>query len=85
MKTKESFEEKSLLPSLLLNEDYSSQENILKELNNFNTQKKEEIQNFEHSFFDSYFSNQNNSISELNESISSKTNNVYKKKKHLIL
>ena len=85
MKTKESFEEKSLLPSLLLNEDYSSQENILKELNNFNTQKKEEIQNFEHSFFDSNFSNQNNSISELNESISSKTNNVYKKKKHLIL
>jgi len=74
MKPNESFEEKFSLPSSILNEDYSSLENFPIETNIFNTPINSQIQNFKLAFFDSNHSNQNNSILQLNESKSNKTN-----------
>ena len=73
MKTNESFEEKASLSSSMFNKDYLSLENIPKEINNLNTPINKTFQNFDQSIFNSNNSNQKNSMSHLNESISNKT------------
>ena len=80
MKTKKSFQEKALLSSFIIEEDCLDSENITNEINNSNTPKDKNIQNYGHSFFESNFSNQNNSFSELNKAISYKLNDAYKEK-----
>ena len=80
MKANESFGEKASLSSSMPYEDYSSLENIPKEINNFNTPINNEIQNFEHSIFDSKFININNSNYQISKSISDNINNSYEEK-----
>ena len=80
MKANESFEEKASLSSYMPYEDYSSLENIPKEINNFNTPINNEIQNFKHSIFDSKFININNSNCQISKSISDNINNSYEEK-----
>ena len=82
MKTNESFSEKVSLSSSMLNEDCLSLGNFPKEINNFTAPIQEKIQNFKHSIFDSNFSNQNNSNSQIIKAISSKTINAYEEKKN---
>ena len=77
MKTSESFEEKVFLPSSILKKDYSSLENFPIEENNFSTLINTEVQNFKLAFFDSNHSSQDNSISQLKESMPKKIIDAY--------
>ena len=85
MKRRKSFEEKALLPSFIIEEDCLDSENNPNEINNSNTPKDKNFQNYGHSFFESNFSNQNNSLSQLNKAIPNKLNGAYEEKEVLNL
>ena len=80
MKTTISFEEETLLPTSLLEDEYLDPEIISNNENIIDYSFKEKVENFEYDKSKSNFSNQNNSNSDLKEDISEDTNDLSKEK-----
>ena len=80
MKTTISFEEETLLPTSLLEDEYLDPEIISNNENIIDYSLKEKVENFEYDKSKSNFSNQNNSNSDLKEDISEDTNDLSKEK-----
>ena len=80
MKQTESFEEESLLPSRLFDEEYITPKKIETNQTNFELSPERKNQNYENKFFDSNFLGPNNSNLDLKEETSEETEDTPKKK-----
>ena len=85
MKQKESFEEESLLPSNLLEEECITPKKIKTNQRHYELSHEGKNQNYESNFLDSNFLNPNNSTSELKEETSEETDDTPKEKQELNL